>query len=59
MSGFSADLKQVCGCSWAATGNSADEVVTKVKKHAWDAHQIKEVPAELAQKLQNAIRPAM
>jgi len=59
MSGYAADLWQVCGCAWAATGSTADEVVTKVKKHAAEAHGMKEVPAEIAQKLQKAIRPAM
>ena len=59
MTGYSADLAQVCGCQWAATGNSADEVVTKTKAHAKQTHQMNEVPAEIAQKLQAAMRPAM
>lgn len=59
MSGYSADLKQVCGCNWAATGSTSDEVVGKVKKHAKDSHGMAEVPAEIAQKLQWAMRPAM
>ncbi|MDA4125858.1 MAG: DUF1059 domain-containing protein [Thaumarchaeota archaeon] len=59
MNGYSADLAQVCGCKWAATGSSADEVVSKTKVHAKQTHQMNEVPAEIAQKLQAAIRPAM
>lgn len=59
MTGYSADLKQVCGCNWAATGSTSDEVVSKTKKHAMEAHGMKEVPAEIAQKLQAAIRQAM
>ncbi len=59
MTGYSADLAVVCGCSWAATGMSIDEVVGKVTKHAKDAHGMNEVPAELAQKLHGAMRPAM
>lgn len=59
MTGYSADLKQVCGCNWAATGSTSDEVVSKTKKHAMDVHGMKEVPAEIAQKLQAAIRQAM
>jgi len=59
MTEYSADLKQVCGCSWAATGATADEVVSKTAKHAADAHGMHEVPAEIVQKLKAAIRPAM
>ena len=59
MNGFSADLKQVCGCNWAATGSTADEVAAKTKSHAKETHQMNEVPAEIVQKLQAAIRPAM
>ena len=59
MNGYSADLKQVCGCSWAATGSNSDEVVTKVKAHAKEVHHMMEVPAEIAQKLQAAMRPTM
>lgn len=56
MNGYSADLKQVCGCDWAATGSTSDEVVSKTKKHAKDAHGMNEVPGELAQKLHAALR---
>ena len=59
MNGFSADLKQVCGCSWAATGMTADEVVAKTAKHAKEAHMMDPVPAEVVQKLQAAMRPTM
>ncbi|QQG48243.1 MAG: DUF1059 domain-containing protein [archaeon] len=59
MNGFSADLKQVCGCSWAVVGSSADEVVSKTKVHAKETHQMNEVSAELGQKLHEAMRPTM
>lgn len=59
MDSWSADLKQVCGCNWAATGNSAGEITAKVKKHASEAHGMREIPAEIAQKLQGALRPTM
>ena len=59
MSGYSADLKQVCGCSWAATGNTPDEVVTKVKAHAKETHSMMEVPPSIVEKLQAAMRPTM
>ncbi|HZW85353.1 MAG TPA: DUF1059 domain-containing protein [Nitrososphaerales archaeon] len=56
MTGYSADLKQVCGCSWAATGSTSDEVVAKTVAHAKQTHNMSEVPAEIVQKLQAAIR---
>jgi predicted small metal-binding protein len=59
MNGYSADLKQVCGCNWAATGATQDEVVSKTKAHAMQAHGMKEVPAEIAQKLSTAMRQTM
>jgi predicted small metal-binding protein len=59
MNGYSADLKQVCGCTWAATGSTTDEVVSKTVAHAKQTHGMNEVPAEIAQKLQAAIRPTM
>jgi predicted small metal-binding protein len=59
MNGYSADLKQVCGCSWAATGATSDEVTKKVVWHAKEAHGMNEVPAEIAQKLTAAMRPTM
>ena len=59
MNGYAADLKQVCGCNWAATGSTSDEVVSKTKMHAKEVHGMNEVPAEIAQKLQAAMRPGM
>ena len=59
MTGYSADLAQVCGCQWAATGSTKDEVVAKTVAHAKETHQMNEVPAEIVQKLQAAIRPTM
>ncbi|MDG6921579.1 MAG: DUF1059 domain-containing protein [Nitrososphaerota archaeon] len=59
MTEYSADLKQVCGCSWAAKGADAEEVTKKVVSHAKQAHGLNEVPAAVAQKLQEAMRPVM
>ena len=59
MAQYSADLSSVCGCQWAVVGSSTDEVVQKTVKHAAEAHHMKEVPAEIAQKLKAATRPAM
>ncbi|MBI3860076.1 MAG: DUF1059 domain-containing protein [Thaumarchaeota archaeon] len=59
MNGFSADLKQVCGCNWAVVGSSADEVTSKTKVHAKETHHMDEVPAEIAAKLHDAMRPTM
>jgi len=41
------------------TGSSTEEIVQKTVKHAGEAHQMKEVPPEIAQKLKAAIRPSM
>lgn len=59
MAQYAADLSGVCGCQWAVVGSSSDEVVQKTVKHAGEAHHMKEVPTEVAQKLKAAIRPAM
>jgi len=40
------------------SGKTTQEVVDKVKKHAADAHHMKEVPKEIGDKLQKAIKPA-
>jgi len=59
MTQYIADLVGVCGCQWGVTGSSAEEIVQKTVKHAGDAHHMKEVPPEIAQKLKAAIRPSM
>jgi len=59
MTTYIADLSTVCGCQWGVTGSSTDEIVQKTVKHAGEAHQMKEVPPEIAQKLKAAIRPSM
>lgn len=59
MASYAADLQQVCGCSWAVTGSNTEELVAKVKKHAKETHGINELPQELVQKFQKAVRPAM
>lgn len=59
MASYAADLQSVCGCAWAVTGSSTDELVSKVKKHAKDVHGINELPQDLVQKFQKAVRPAI
>jgi predicted small metal-binding protein len=59
MTQYIADLSGVCGCQWGVTGASKEEIVQKTVKHAGDAHQMKEVPPEIVQKLNAAIRPSM
>jgi predicted small metal-binding protein len=59
MTTYIADLKGVCGCAWGVVGSSAEEVVSKTKKHAAETHQMKGVPQEIAQKLSQAIRPSV
>jgi predicted small metal-binding protein len=53
---YSSDLKDVCGCDATVQGQSKDEVVEKAKTHASVAHEMKEIPSELAHKLMNSIR---
>src|SRR5208282_2522172 len=43
MAQYIADLTGVCGCAWGVVGSSTDEVVQKTKKHAAEAHQMREV----------------
>jgi predicted small metal-binding protein len=59
MTQYIADLTTVCGCQWGVSGSSAEEIVTKTKKHAAEDHHMNEVPQEIAQKLSKAIRPSM
>jgi predicted small metal-binding protein len=53
---YKADLKQVCGCGITVEGKSTDELVSRVKEHAANTHNIKQVPPELADKLMKAIK---
>jgi predicted small metal-binding protein len=53
---YSADLSQVCGCGMTMQGASKEELTGKVVKHASDAHGMKSVPPEIADKLNMAIR---
>jgi predicted small metal-binding protein len=58
MTGYKADLKQVCGCGINVQGQTKDELVGHVKTHAKEVHKIDEVPQELAAKLMAAIKEA-
>jgi predicted small metal-binding protein len=57
MTGYKANLKDVCGCEAWVQGETTDELVTNIKKHAKDTHGINEIPNELSQKLMKAIQP--
>ncbi len=59
MTGYAADLAQVCGCHWAVVGATSDEVVMKTTAHAKETHGMNEIPAEIGQKLHAAMRPTM
>jgi predicted small metal-binding protein len=42
-------------CDWQARGNSEEEVLQQASEHARSAHQITEMPPELAAKVRAAI----
>ncbi len=52
----SADLKNVCGCGMTVQADTKDELMSKVKQHASEAHQMQTVPPEIANKLNMAIK---
>ena len=58
MSGYKANLEEVCGCGMWVSGQTTNEVVDKTKAHAKQAHGMNEVPNDLAAKLMAAIKPA-
>jgi len=43
-------------CDFEVRGNTEEEVLQKASAHARDAHQIKEMPPELAAKVRAAVR---
>ncbi len=58
MSGYKANLEEVCGCEMWVSGQTTNELVDKTKTHAKQAHGMKQVPNDLAMKLIAAIKPA-
>ena len=44
------------GCPFEARGASEEEVMAKAAEHARSAHNIEEIPPELASKVRGAIR---
>lgn len=48
----------VPGCSFVVTAESEKELMEAVAKHAAEAHGLKEVPAEVVQKVKAHIREA-
>jgi predicted small metal-binding protein len=46
----------VPGCTWTASAPTEEELLKKVAAHAEQAHDIKEVPPELAAKVKAAIK---
>ncbi len=59
MTTYIADFTTVCGCQVGVTGSSTEEIEQKTVKQAGEVHHMKEVPPEMAQKLEAAIRPSM
>jgi predicted small metal-binding protein len=43
-------------CDFEATGDTAEEVMQKCAAHAKSAHGMDEIPAELAAKVESALR---
>jgi predicted small metal-binding protein len=44
-------------CEWALRGDSAREIVDRVREHAKCAHNMPELPADLVSKVEGAIHP--
>jgi predicted small metal-binding protein len=42
-------------CDFVARGQTEEEVMSKTAEHARTVHQMKEIPADLAQKIRAAI----
>jgi predicted small metal-binding protein len=45
-------------CEWAMRGDSAQEIVDRVREHAKCAHNMPELPTDLLAKVEAAIHPA-
>lgn len=45
-------------CEWALRGDSAHEIVDRVREHAKCAHNLPELSADLVSKVEGAIHPA-
>ena len=43
-------------CDWKATGQTQEEVMTKIREHARTTHNMQEIPKDLAGKVDSAIR---
>ena len=43
-------------CDFEATGETAEEIMKKAAEHAKEAHGMTEIPPEVAEKCQQAIR---
>lgn len=43
-------------CDFEATGETVEEIMQKAAQHARDAHGMTEIPPELVEKCQQAIR---
>jgi predicted small metal-binding protein len=46
----------VPGCDFVARGDSEQEILERAAVHASEAHGVKEIPPELAEKVRGAIR---
>ena len=43
-------------CPFEATAKSEDELMSKIKKHAAQAHDMKEIPPDMMEKIKKVIK---
>jgi predicted small metal-binding protein len=43
-------------CDWSTTAESVENVMTNVNEHALEAHGIKEIPNEMADRIRGRIK---
>jgi predicted small metal-binding protein len=43
-------------CDWRVGGETEEEIMGKISEHAKETHDMQEIPAELEQKVRQAIR---
>ncbi len=43
-------------CNWTVSSENEEDLLTKIKQHAKDVHNFKEIPSDLFEKVKNAIK---
>ena len=43
-------------CNWSASSENVNELLSKIKEHAKEAHNFNEIPPDLYEKVKNAIK---